>query len=407
MENANPVLKIRPYYKHSRFRHHTGGTNYTPKELAAYYGLPTGPTVGAGKKVAVIELGGGYDQVALTAYFKSLGYPNVLPVIFKSVDGATNQPNDPNGDYVEDMLDLCLLGAMAPGCQLYCYMAKNTIVGFKGAFDQAIADGMDCISCSWGGPEDSWLLADLTSFNTSFQKAAAKGIVITCAAGDNGSSDGESGAHVDFPASSPFVLGCGGTSLPALSPSSEVVWNDGRAGGATGGGVSTQFALPSFQAKAGVPGGKMRGVPDVAGCADPNTGWAIVIDSASGTTVVGGTSAVAPMWAAVAAYVMQNLGKNAVGLGALLYGLAGGAFRDITSGNNGTYAAKAGFDCCTGLGAPVVAKLLAALAPTAPTPPAPPAPVPPTPAPPAPVGTTRDIKVTGTGLVVTVDGKTV
>jgi kumamolisin len=148
----------------------------------------------------------------------------------------------------------------------------------------------------------------------------------------------------------------------------------------------------------------MRGVPDVAGCADPETGWNIVVDGSGQNTVVGGTSAVAPMWAAVAAYLMQSLGKDVVGLQALLYGLAGGAFRDITSGNNGTYAAKAGYDCCTGLGVPVVAKLLAALQPTTPTP------VPPTPpAPPSPVptSTTRDIKVTGSGLVVTVDGKTI
>jgi len=410
MNAPEKILKIRPYYQHSRFRSSqdlrsqglrpAAGVDYTPKQLAAFYGLPTSASVGAGKKIAVIELGGGFDQAALTKYFAALGYPSVAPVVFHAVQGAANNPTDSAGDYVEVMLDLCVAGGMAPGAQLHCYMAPNTDAGFLAAVNQAISDKMDCISISWGGPEDAWTSSSLAAFNAAFQSAAAAGIVVTCASGDNGSTDGETGPHVDFPASSPHVLGCGGTSLPALSPSSEVVWNDGRAGGATGGGVSTQFALPSFQAKAGVPGGKMRGVPDVAGCADPNTGWAIVVDSASGTTVVGGTSAVAPLWAAVAAYLMQNLGKNVVGLGALLYGLAGGAFRDITSGNNGTYAAKAGFDCCTGLGAPVVAKLLAALAPTAPTPPAPPSP-------PAPVSTTRDIKVTGTGLVVTVDGKTI
>jgi kumamolisin len=398
---TNPTLKIRPYYKHARFRHHTGGKNYTPKELASFYGLPTSATVGAGKKIAVIELGGGYDQAALTAYFKSLGYPSVLPVIFKPVGGAANNPTDSAGDHVEVMLDLCVIGGMAPGAQMYCYMAKNTDAGFKAAIDQAIADKMDCISISWGGPEDAWTATVRAAYDTSFQEAAAAGIVVTCAAGDNGSSDGESGAHVDFPASSPHVLACGGTSLPAQSPSSEVVWNDGSSGGATGGGVSTAFTIPACQAKVGVPGGKMRGVPDVAGCADPETGWNIVVDGSGQNTVVGGTSAVAPMWAAVAAYLMQSLGKNGTGLQALFYGLTAGAFRDITSGNNGTYAAKNGYDCCTGLGVPVVAKLLAALQPTATSPT-------PTPTPtPTSTSTTRDIKVTGSGLVVTVDGKTI
>lgn len=398
------TLKIRPYYQHARFRHHTGAVDYTPKQLAAFYGLPTNSTVGAGKKVAVIELGGGFDQAALTKYFASLGYPNVLPVVFHSISGAKNNPTDSAGDHVEVMLDLCVVGGMAPGAEMHCYMAPNTDAGFLAAINQAVADKMDCISNSWGGPEDTWPASTLATFNNAFQKAAAAGIVVTCASGDNGSTDGESGPHVDFPASSPYVLGCGGTSLPALSPSSEVVWNDGSAGGATGGGVSTVFTIPGYQAKAGVPGGKMRGVPDVAGCADPQTGWNVVVDASGQNTVVGGTSAVAPMWAAIATYLMQSLGKDVANLGALLYGLAGGAFRDITSGNNGTYAAKNGYDCCTGLGVPVVSKLLVALGPTAPVPPAP---VPPAPVPPAPVSATRDIKVTGTGLVVTVDGKTV
>jgi kumamolisin len=184
-----------------------------------------------------------------------------------------------------------------------------------------------------------------------------------------------------------------------LSPSSEVVWNDGSTGGATGGGVSTVFQIPAAQLKIGVPGGKMRGVPDVGGCADPQTGWNIVVDGSGQNTVVGGTSAVAPMWAAIAAYLMQSLGKDVVGLQSLLYGIANAGFRDITSGNNGTYSAKNGYDCCTGLGAPVVGKLLAALQSTAPVPV-------PTPVP-TPTTVTRTIVVSGTGVAVTVDGKTV
>ena len=404
---GSQTLKLRPYFKHARFKHSTGGVNYTPKQLAAFYGFPAAFT-GSGKNVAVIELGGGYVQTDLDGYFKSLGL-SVKPVIFHAISGGVNSPGDPNGPDGEVMLDLCVIGGMAPGVQLHCYMAPNTDAGFLAAIVQATHDKMDAISISWGAAEDDWSAASLTSFNAALQAAANAGITVTVASGDNGSTDGETGPHVDFPASSPWVLACGGTSLPSLSPSSEVVWNDGSNGGATGGGVSAQFAIPTYQAKAGVPGGGVkRGVPDVAGNADPNTGWMIMIDGQN--TVIGGTSAVAPMWAAIAAVLSQALGKNVGLLNPELYQLPAGVMHDITSGNNGTYTAKSGWDCCTGLGTPNVTKLLAALVGTpAPTPapiPPTPTPVPPTPTP-VPTTTTRTIVVKGSGVVLTVDGKTV
>jgi kumamolisin len=279
-------------------------------------------------------------------------------------------------------------------------MAPNTDAGFIAAVAQAISDGMDAISISWGGPENEWDSTTIASFNTLFEKAGQAGITITVAAGDNGSSDGEAGKHVDFPASSPYVLGCGGTSIASMSPINEIVWNDGTNGGATGGGVSSLFALPTWQAKANVPSAKMRGVPDVAGNADPDTGWLVVVDGQR--AVIGGTSAVAPMWAALAACLSQAIGKNVGFLNPVLYSLAGWA-RDITAGNNGTYMARPGYDCCTGEGVPVGTKLLALLQPV----PAPvPAPTPPSPVPPAPVSTIRTIIVTGASSM-TVDGKTV
>jgi kumamolisin len=389
-------MKFHTNIKFRSFRHNTAGTSYTPKQLASIYSYPPNAN-GTGKNVAVIELGGAYSQTDLNSYFKSLGL-TVKPVVFHSIQGAQNTP-DPNAD-AEVMLDLSVIGAMAPGVQLHCYTAPNTDAGFLAAIEQAIADKMDCISISWGEAEDAWSSASITSFNAAFQKAAAAGITVTAAAGDNGSADGETGAHVDFPASSPYVCGCGGTSLVSSSPINEVVWNDGD--GATGGGVSSLFSLPTWQAKANVPGGKKRGVPDVAGNADPETGWAVTVDGQA--IVVGGTSAVAPMIAALAAVLGQALGKNVGFLPAVLYSLPSGCVRDITQGNNGTYIAKSGFDCCTGQGVPVGIKLLAALTPT-------PAPAPtPTPVPPAPTpepAQTRTIVVTGTGLGLTVDGKAV
>ena len=145
--------------------------------------------------------------------------------------------------------------------------------------------------------------------------------------------------------------------------SSEVVWNETAANeGAGGGGVSDEFALPSWQADAGVParaagglGSGGRGVPDVAGNADPATGYQIY--SGGNAQVVGGTSAVAPLWAALVSRLAEASGQRFGLIQTLLYagvtpGTAVAGFRDITSGNNGAYAAGPGWDACSGLGSP-------------------------------------------------------
>jgi kumamolisin len=391
-------MQMRSYLRHRRFRHNTAGTNYTPKQLAFFYEFPKGFD-GSGKKVAVIELGGGYVQADLDSYFKSIGLA-VKPVVFHSINGAKNSPGDPNGADGEVMLDLCVIGGMAPGVALHCYMAGNTDGDFLAAIEQAIKDKMDAISISWGGSEDQWDPTSIQQFNAAFERASTAGITVTAAAGDNGSGDGEPGQHVDFPASSPYVLGCGGTSLKSTSPIDEEVWNDGSKGGATGGGVSSLFAIPAWQQKSNVPGAKFRGVPDVAGNDDPETGWIVIVDGQ--TMVIGGTSAVAPMWAALSAVLSQALGKNVGFLNPSLYALAGWD-RDITVGNNGTYLARPGYDCCTGLGVPNAAQLLSVLGGIATAPAPSPAP---TPTPPSPSAGTRTIVVTGAQKV-TVDGKIV
>jgi kumamolisin len=206
--------------------------------------------------------------------------------------------------------------------------------------------------------------------------AAALGVTVCVAAGDNGSGDGQSGTHVDFPASSPHALACGGTSLRGNAGtgviSSETVWNDGGSGGATGGGVSDTFGLPSWQASAGVPAragaaagsAAGRGVPDVAGCADPVTGYQVRVDGQA--TVIGGTSAVAPLWAGLISRLAQSTGKPFGLIQPQLYagvsaGTAAPGFRDITSGSNGAYAAGPGWDACTGLGSPEGSTLLSTL----------------------------------------------
>jgi len=198
---------------------------------------------------------------------------------------------------------------------------------------------------------------------------------VCVAAGDNGSGDGatDGKSHCDFPASSPNSLACGGTKLTAdlttNTITSEVVWNETASNeGAGGGGVSDVFPLPSWQTTAGVPalssGSTGRGVPDVAGNADPLTGYQIVVDGKQ--TVVGGTSAVAPLWAGLIARLAQATGKKFGLLQPLLYsGVTPGTdvagFNDITSGNNGAYSAGPGWDACTGLGSPQGNALLSRL----------------------------------------------
>jgi kumamolisin len=356
------------------------GTSYPPNQVADIYNFPAG-TTGAGQTIAVIELGGGFTTSDLDAYFGSLGIA-VPSITAASVDGASNNPADASEASVEVNLDIDVIGAVAPGAAQVVYFAPND--GDQGFVD-AISDATQAtpapiaISISWGQSEDSWTAQGMSAMNQAMSDAAALGITVCVAAGDNGSSDGvnDGQVHVDFPASSPYALGCGGTKLladPATGVvSSEVVWNELAAGeGAGGGGVSDHFALPFWQADAGVgpratagttdAGG--RGVPDVAGNADPVTGYQIYAGGKA--QVVGGTSAVAPLWSALIARLAQAAGQRFGLLQPLLYaGISPGTdvpgFRDITTGNNGAYAAGPGWDSCSGLGVPDGTALLTRL----------------------------------------------
>jgi kumamolisin len=356
-------LDTRPQVKpHFRAAAAARGTSYTPAQVADIYRFPAG-TTGAGQRIAVIELGGGYTASDLDAYFSSLGItaPSVTAV---GVDGAANDPSDTSGANVEVSLDIDVIGAAAPGAAQVVYFAPNDgDQGFVDAISTAAqaTPAPVAISISWGQSEDSWTAQGRAAMNAAMSDAAALGITVCVASGDNGSTDGVSDGqqHVDFPASSPYALGCGGTKLTADAATgtvtSEVVWNEGSQGGAGGGGVSDEFAVPSWQESAGVPGNAGRGVPDVAGNADPQTGYQIY--SGGQAQVVGGTSAVAPLWAALVARLAEATGQRFGLLPSLVYaGVASGAdvagFRDITSGNNGAYSAGPGWDACTGLGSP-------------------------------------------------------
>jgi kumamolisin len=349
---------------------HTATASHDPNEIAQLYDFPAGD--GAGQCIGIIELGGGFQLDDLSTYFSSLNIsqPQVVAV---SVDGGTNSPTTPDSADGEVMLDIEVAGAIAPAAKIVVYFAPNTDKGFLDAVTTAVHDSTNqpsVISISWGSSESNWTTQALTNFDDAFQAAAAMGVTICAASGDNGSSDGvnDGSNHVDFPASSPFVLACGGTTLQASNEEivNEMAWNNlSSGGGSTGGGVSDVFSLPTWQDGFDVPeasgetGG--RGVPDVAGDADPSTGYNVLVDGE--TAVFGGTSAVAPLWAGLVARINEQMGRPVGFLNPLIYTQAveASGLHDITQGSNGSFNAGEGWDACTGLGSPNGAQLLGAL----------------------------------------------
>jgi kumamolisin len=347
---------------------------FTPPQLATLYNFPSGVT-GSIETIGIIELGGGYNTTHLKTYFNHLGItePRVTAI---SVDGGQNSPGSSDAD-AEVMLDIEVAGAVAPGASLAVYFAPNTDQGFVDAVIEAVHDTThkpSVISISWGGPEDSWTEQARTAMNTALQDAATLGVTVVVAAGDSGSSDGvgDGKLHVDFPASSPYALACGGTKMIAAANRiiSETVWNEtANQEGATGGGVSNAFARPPYQNAAQVPKNPQtqfagRGVPDISADADPSTGYYVFVDGQN--QVIGGTSAVAPLWAGLIALINEHIGSPAGFINPKLYSLPASVFHDITSGNNddsnlGYYTAGPGWDACTGLGTPDGTAILNAL----------------------------------------------
>jgi kumamolisin len=366
---AEPHFRRLPQPEKHKHKTAASDVSYDPNQVAQIYDYPAGD--GTGQCIGLIELGGGFQLNDLSTYFSSLNI-NPPQVISVSVDGGQNSPTTPDSADGEVMLDIEVAGAIAPAAKIAVYFAPNTDQGFLDAVTTAVHDTTNqpsVISISWGSAESTWTTQAMTNFDEAFQAAAAMGVTVCVAAGDNGSSDGvnDGNNHVDFPASDPFVLGCGGTTLQTSNEQivSETVWDDLPNGGATGGGVSNVFPLPTWQEGFNVPAptvqGGGRGVPDVSGDADPNTGYNILVDGDS--VVEGGTSAVAPLWAALVARINQQRGKPIGFLNPLIYAQAveASGFHDITQGDNGAFSAGPGWDPCTGLGSPDGVPLEAAL----------------------------------------------
>ncbi|WP_063899694.1 protease pro-enzyme activation domain-containing protein [Burkholderia ubonensis] len=362
---------------------------FLPTDFVDLYNFPKAYD-GTGQTIAVlafngavgdtgVAVGGGFDEAVLQAFFKdklNLTLPSISTVVVQG-PGNKPDPSDPNDVSGEIMLDLTMIGSLAPGAKIVVYFSEFTEQGWVNVMNRIVQDqGPTIISCSYGNaetglsadPQSIWSNGAIIHINQTFQFAALKGMTILCASGDNGSSDGERGslAHADFPASSPWVTGCGGTRLVGKPGQiHETVWNDGP-GSAGGGGISDLFPLPDYQQGASVPPSVNpghvigRGIPDVSGNGDPTTG--VIVPQLQGDPQpIGGTSAVAPLWSALIARINQGIGTPVGFMNPYLYkNCASGVLNDVTAGNNGFYRAAKGWDCCTGLGTPDGEKLLKA-----------------------------------------------
>ncbi len=333
-----------------------GDGTFTPIELASLYNFPN--ATGVGQRIAIVELGGGYFPSDIQKYFDMLKIKTPPKITDVSVGGAKNDPTDQSGANLEVILDIEIIAAIVPEADIRVYFAENSDLGFYSSIDQAINDNCSIISISWGGPEASWDASFLNSYNKLFQKAVNKNITILTAAGDQGSSDGIAGINVDFPGSSPYALSCGGTNLQAANNVivNETVWNVDPTQSATGGGISKVFTMPDYQTGLKIVSNNKRMVPDISANADPNTGY--IVYGEGSTMVVGGTSAVSPLWSGLLARINQINKKNVGFIQPLIYKSQGAACRDITVGNNGAYSASPGYDLCTGYGSPDGEKLL-------------------------------------------------
>lgn len=337
----NNIPKYKPFYKINNEKNTKG---YTPVQIGEFYDFPF-QFRGSNRVISIIQLGGGFRQKDLDYYFLQFLNLDTRPqVLYYTINGAKNDPDSP--DSGEVYLDIETAGAIAKCSLIIVYFAPNNDLGFY----EAIYFAMNnlnysiptAISISWGSSERYNSTAYMESMNDLFGIARKYNINIFCASGDDGSSDGAPGLNVDFPASCPNGIGCGGTTMIVKDNKliEEVVWPG------SGGGFSKIFPAPEYQKLIG----GTRGVPDIAGNADPSTGYIIYINGKF--SIVGGTSAVAPLYAGLTALISEAKGSTPY-LNPTIYSFPKEICYDVTKGSNGPngkWDAKVGWDPCTGNG---------------------------------------------------------
>ncbi len=376
---------------HLHARHHPAVPHVEATDVAKHYEFPEGAT-GRGRTVAVIELGGGYHPTDIEEYFRSCGsrarvevacgenlpadvevLDQVLTAMGLAMEKAPPPPDVPHADRraarnsmsnlqwtLETTTDIELIGAFAPEADIRVYFGSNTMLGKFRALCAALDDNPDVISMSFGGWESRKAPHEIEVFERLFRRAALQGITVVTSSGDDG--------QLQYPASSPYVLACGGTHLHDSQGRlvSEEAWSEDAVGAAgrrlcSGGGVSDFFALPAWQESAQVQiktGLKGRGVPDVSAKADLMTGYRTTVGSLP--VRMGGTSSAAPLWAGLVACLNQDLGYRLGWITPLLYSdpALRKALRSVDVGNAGMYRACADWDPVTGLGSPHGRRLL-------------------------------------------------
>jgi kumamolisin len=349
----------------------------TPQQVATLYSFPPGD--GAGQTIGLYEMatqGGpaGYAPSDIAGTMAALGGLPVPNIVDVPVDGVTNSGQSDG----ETGLDITVAGAIAPKATIAVYFAggetQNIIHALQAMIHPATgAPAPSIISISYGfGPDDTGADAfsdsEFAQITALFEDAATNKITVFVSSGDSGAFiEDPRQAQTSYPASDPGVTACGGTTIGNVNGASfdEYVWNDtGGAGpGATGGGISARFPVLAYQSNVQLPtrngtGQPGRGVPDIAGNASENSGYLQVING-SQPQPVGGTSAVAPLYAGLIARINANLGFPVGYLNPTLYSLPASTFRDILGSpgpaNNSFkrvegYPAGAGWDACTGLG---------------------------------------------------------
>jgi kumamolisin len=354
--------------------------NTTPLTVPQVTSLYDFPDQSASGQTIAIFSESGYKAEDITTYFTDLGLdvPTVQDV---DIDGATNTPDT----HRETTMDICISASAAPGASVAVYFTPGREKGWVDLIGRVVHPNSDDPVCSvisssyYSYNGDDKASSDfIQAVSSAFRDAALQGVTVCVASGDRGSyskiEDGN--AHVQYPASDPWVLTVGGTTIGNIDDLSydEYVWNHGK--GATGGGVSAYFPLPSYQSSATVPvsvndQSKGRGVPDVAANSSPHSGYDIPLDGVY--EVVGGTSAAAPLWAGLIARINAAMGENIGYVNPALYALGSSVFNNI-DGSEGPknnkvedhsapgYPAKSGWDACTGWGSPKGSALLDGLA---------------------------------------------
>lgn len=346
----------------------------TPQMVARAYNFPPPPVNIKDQCVAIVELGGQINYFVLAAY--CLKMKVAFPQLFiKHVGGAPIELiPDPNGADGEVALDACIIAAICSGAKILIVYGENTNQGFADAISYCATSPLkpNAVSISWGAAEVDWDMPSIDIMEAAIKQCVDLGINVYVAAGDSGCDDGvnDDKDHVDYPASSPQVIACGGTRLQLNADGSrqnEVVWGPPNSdNGASGGGVSTLLPCHDDQeAICSQRGTDRRLVPDVAGDADPATGYLVNVDGLP--MAIGGTSAVAPLYAALNALLTGHLNRFPSEIRKTLYANPGLLY-DVVDGTNadnqgsGTaQVAGPGFDLCSGLGVPDGQALLNAL----------------------------------------------